>query len=129
MALPADEDINLLVCDAARQNTDGKIDLAGYLPTSAVRLDPAAQLPVSLNLTFVFVFKAGDGQFRPTLRIADPLGKELHRFEVPEMTKLPDFAHVLMLPVGQIPIVHLGNYTVSLEISGQRYCRSVRVFQ
>lgn len=129
MELPTDANVNLLVCDAVRQTAEGKLDMAGYFPTSEVKLDPAAQLPVALNLTFVFVLKDGDGEFRPTFRIVDPLGKELHKFEVPEIKKLAGLAHVLMLPVGQIPIAHSGNYAISLEFNGRQYRRSVRIFQ
>jgi hypothetical protein len=129
MALPTDANLDLLICDAVRQTADGKLDLAGFFPTSEVRLDPAAQFPVGVNLTFVFVFKDGDGQFRPTLRIVDPLGKELHKFEVPELKKEAGQAHILMLPVRQIPIAHSGNYAISLEIGGQTYRRPVRIFQ
>ena len=129
MALPTDANVDFLVCDAVRQNSEGKLDLAGYFPTAEVRLDPAAKLPVAVNLTFVFVLKDGDGAFRPTVRITDPLGKELHAFEVPEFRKPPEQAYVMMLPIGGIPIAHSGNYTISLEISGQIYRRSVRIFQ
>jgi len=129
MALPADANVDFLVCDAVRQNAEGKLDLAGYFPTAEVRLDPAAKLPVALNLTFVVVLKDGDGAFRPTVRIADPLGKELHAFEVPEFTKLPGQAYVMMMPVERIPIAHSGAYAISFEISGQVYRRNVRIFQ
>jgi hypothetical protein len=129
MALPTDANVDFLVCDGVRQNSDGKFDLAGYFPTGEVRLDPAAQLPVALNLTFVVVLKDGDGVFRPTVRIADPLGKVLHAFEVPEFEKLPGQAHVMMMPVERIPIAHSGVYAILFEISGQVYRRNVRIFQ
>jgi hypothetical protein len=129
MALPTDANIDFLVCEVVRQNPDGKFDLAGYFPTGEVRLDPAAQLPVALNLTFFVVLKDGDGAFRPTVRIADPLGPELHAFAVPEFTKLPGQAYVMMLPIERIPIVNLGAYSISFEFSGQVYRRSVRIFQ
>ena len=129
MALPTDANIDFLVCEAVRQNADGKFDLSGYFPTEEVRLDPAAQLPVALNLTFVVVLKDGDGMFRPTVRIADPLGNELHAFEVPEFQKLPGQAHVMMMPVERIPIARSGAYAIAFEISGQTYRRTVRIFQ
>jgi hypothetical protein len=129
MTLPTDANVDFLVCDAVRQNPDGKFDLAGYFPTGEVQLDSATKLPVALNLTFVVVLKDGDGAFRPTVRIADPLGKELHAFEVPEFTKLPSQAYVMMMPVERIPIAHSGAYVISIEISGQVYRRSVRIFQ
>lgn len=129
MALPSDANLDLLVCDGVRQTADGKLDLAGYFPTAEVRLDPAMQLPAALNLTFVFVLKDGDGQFRPVFRIADPLGKELHRFEMPEVRKVAGQAYVLMLPVAQIPVARSGNYAITLEIGGEGYRRSVRIFQ
>jgi hypothetical protein len=129
MALPTDDEIGFLICDAVRQSADGKLDIAGYYPTGEVRLDPAARLPASLNLTFVFILKDGEGRFRAVHRIVDPLGKELHRYELPEITKLADISHAMTLPVGQIPIVHSGNYSVSLEIGGQTYQRSVRIYQ
>ena len=129
MALPDDDKVDLLVCDAVRQNIEGKFDIAGLYPTREVKIDPAATMPVNLNLTFVFVLKDGEGTFRAIHRIIDPLGKELHKFDTPEFKKLPGQAHVMMLPVGLIPIVHAGNYVTSLEIDGRHYRRTVRVFQ
>ena len=129
MPLPTDENVDLLVCDALRQSPDGKFDIAGLYPTREVKLDPAATMPVALNLTFVFVLKDGEGAFRATHRIVDPLGKELHKFDIAEFKKSAGQAHILMLPVGMIPIAHAGNYAVSLEIAGQRFTRSVRIFQ
>jgi hypothetical protein len=129
MPLRTDANVDFLVCDAVRQNAEGKLDLAGFFPTAEVRLDPAAKLPVALNLTFVVVLKDGDGMFRPTVRIADPLGKELHAFEIPEFKKLPGQAHIMMMPVERIPIANSGAYAISVEISGEMYRRSVRIFQ
>ena len=129
MALPTDAEVGFLICDAVRQNADGKLDIAGYYPTGEVKLDPAAPLPVSLNLTFVFILKDGEGRFRATHRIIDPLGKELHRFDLPEVNKVAGFGHVMMLPVAQIPIVHSGNYVTSVDLDGQPYQRTVRIFQ
>jgi hypothetical protein len=129
MALPTDANISFLLCDAVRQSADGKLDIAGYFPTGEIKLDPAAQLPVALNLTFVFILKDGEGRFRAIHRIVDPLGKELHRFELPEINKIAGLSHAMMLPVAQIPIVHSGNYLTSIELDGQPYERVVRIFQ
>jgi hypothetical protein len=129
MALPTDANVALLVCDGARQTPDGKLDIAGYYPTSEVKIDPAVKLPASLNLTFVFILKDGDGRFRAKHRIIDPLGKELHNFDIPDFTKSIGTSQVLFLPVAQIPIVAGGNYPVILELDGQPYRRNVRIYQ
>ena len=129
MALPTDANVDLLLCDGVRNNPDGKLDIAGFYPTGEVKVDATANLPVTINLTFVFVLKDGDGQFSPVFRISDPLGNELHKFDVPQINKPAGIAHVMMLPVGLIPITRAGNYAVSLEIAGQQYRRSVRIFQ
>jgi len=129
MALPTDANVDFLVCDAARQTPDGKVDLAGYYPTLEVKIDPAARLPAPLNLTFVFILKDGDGRFRAKHRIIEPLGKEIHNFDLPELTKTAGTAHVMFLPVAQIPIVTGGHYPVILELDGQPYRRSVRIYQ
>jgi hypothetical protein len=129
MALPSDANMDFLVCDAVRQSAEGKLDLAGYFPTREVKLDAAAQLPVAVNLTFVFVLKDGDGPFKTTCHIVDPLDNELHRFDVGEFRKSAGQAHVLMLPVGMIPVAHSGNYSVVLELNGEPYRRSVRIHQ
>jgi hypothetical protein len=129
MALPTDANIDLLVCDAVRQTPDGKLDLAGFYPTGEVKIDPAVKLPAALSLTFVFILKGGDGRFRAKHRIIDPLGKELHNFDLPEVTKPAGTNHVLFLPVAQIPIVNGGNYPIVLELDGQPYRRTIRIFQ
>jgi hypothetical protein len=129
MALPTDAKIDFLICDAVRQGTDGKLDVAGYYPTGEVRVDPAAKLPVTLDLTFVFILKDGEGRFRGKMRIVDPLGKELLKFELPEIVKAAGSGHAMMLPIKQIPIGCSGNYAVSVELDGQKYQLSVRIFQ
>jgi uncharacterized protein DUF6941 len=127
--LPTDANVNLLICDAVRQKPDGKLDLAGFFPVPEIRVDPAAQLPGALNLTFVYVIKDGDGRFAGLFRIVDPLGKELHRQPLDEVYKPPGQHHLMMLAVERIPIVHAGNYTIILELDGQPYRRTIRIFQ
>lgn len=129
MALPTDTNIELLICDAVRQNADGKLDLAGYFPVPEVKLDPAAPQPVAINLCFVYVLKDGDGQFRASFQIIDPLGKELHRHDVPEFRKTPGQAHVMMFAIERILVANSGNFTVVLELNGQPYRRTIRIFQ
>ena len=129
MALPTDANVNFLLCDNVRQTPDGKLDLAGYFPIEEIKIDPAAQLPGELHLTFVFVLKDGDGRFDAILRLSDPLGKELHQHRFPEFEKLSGFHHVLMLQLSRIPVIVLGNYEVSLEIEGQRYRRPIKIYQ
>jgi len=129
MALPTDANIDFMICDAARQTADGKLDIAGYYPTGEVKIDPAAALPAAVNLTFVFILKDGDGRFRATHRIIDPLGKELHSFDLPEFTKPAGIRHAIFLPVAQIPIVNGGNYPIILELNGQAYRRTIRIYQ
>jgi hypothetical protein len=129
MALPTDANVELLLCDAVRQNTDGKLDLAGYFPVPEVKLDPTVPQPVAINLCFVYVLKDGDGEFTATLRIIDPLGRELHRQNMAEFRKMPGQAHVAMLGVNRIPVANSGNFMIVLELNGQAYRRTVRIFQ
>lgn len=128
MPLPSDANVDLLICDAVRQNPDGKLDIAGYFPVREVKLD-AAPLPAAVNLTFVFVLKDGEGRFRATFRILDPLDAELHRVDIAEFAKPDGHAHLIMLQINRIPIVRAGNFTVLLEIEGQEYRRPVRIYQ
>jgi len=129
MPLPTDANIDLLICDAVRQTPEGKLDLAGYFPVPEVKLDPAAPLPVAVDLTFVFVLKDGDGQFRATFRVLDPLGKELHQQDLAAFEKHAERPHAMLLRINRIPILHYGNYAILLTIDGQEYRRSVRIYQ
>jgi Family of unknown function (DUF6941) len=129
MAVPADDKVDFLVCDAVRQGVDGKLDIAGYYPTGEARVDPTAKLPATLDLTFVFILKDGDGRFRGVMRIVDPLGREVLRFELPEIVKVAGAGHAMMLPIKKIPVASSGNFAVSIELDGQKYQRSVRIFQ
>ena len=129
MTLPTDANVDFLLCDQVRQTPDGKLDLAGYFPVDEIKIDPSAQLPGEIHLSFVFVLKDGDGQFEAVLRLADPLGKELHEYRFEKFEKLAGFPHSVMLRVTRIPIIALGDYEVSLEIEGQRYRRPVKIYQ
>lgn len=129
MALPTDANVELILCDTARAKPDGKLDITGYFPIPEVKLDPDTPLPVAINMTFLFVVKDGEGQFRGTFRILDPLGAELHRQEIREFAKQPGMPHLIMLTINQIPVVKSGNFGVLLEIEGQEYRRPMRIFQ
>jgi hypothetical protein len=129
MALPTDANVELVLCDAARAKPDGKIDIAGYFPIPEVKLDPSAPLPAAINMTFLFVVKDGEGQFRGVFRILDPLGTELHRHDIREFSKQTGLPHLIILAISRIPIVNAGNFCALLELEGQEYRRSVRIFQ
>jgi hypothetical protein len=129
MPLPTDANVDLLICDAVRQNPDGKLDLAGYFPVHEVKLDAAAPLPAAVNLTFVFVLKDGEGRFGAAFRLLDPLEAELHRVDIAEFIKPDGRAHLIMLQINRIPVVRAGSFTVLLEIEGQEYRRPVRIYQ
>jgi hypothetical protein len=129
MALPTDANIDFIICDAVRQSPDGKLDIAGYFPVLEVKLDGSAPLPAAINLTFIFIVKDGDGRFRGTFQIFDPLGKELHLQNLDPFTKQPGNIHLIMMQVTRIPVFKGGNFVMVLKIDGQEYRRSVRIFQ
>ena len=129
MAVPSDANVELLLCDAVRQHSNGKLDLAGYFPVLEVRVDSSAPLPAAIDLTFVFVLKDGEGTFPAIFRIVDPLGEELHHHNIAKVDKTAGAPHVMMLPVTRIPTTRAGNFEISLEIAGERYRRQVRIFQ
>jgi hypothetical protein len=129
MSLPTDANIDFILCDAVRQTPDGKLDLAGYFPVLEVKLDGGTPLPAAINLTFVYVLKDGDGRFRGTFQILDPLGKELHLQDINPFDKQADRIHLIMMQVTRIPVFKGGNFAMVLKIEGQEYRRSVRIFQ
>ncbi|HWD56894.1 MAG TPA: hypothetical protein VG308_01340 [Stellaceae bacterium] len=129
MPPPTDANVDLLICDAVRQTQGGKLDIAGYFPVPVVKLDSSAPLPAAINLTFVFVLKDGDGQFRGALRLLDPMGKELHYVDVDEFAKVADQPHLILMQVNRIPIFVAGNYTVVLQVGDGEYRRPVRIYQ
>jgi hypothetical protein len=129
MALPTDANIDFILCDAVRQTPDGKLDIAGYFPVLEVKLDNAAPLPAAINLTFIYVLKDGEGRFRGTFQIFDPLGKELHLQGIHPFDKQAGKVHLILMQVTRIPIYRAGNYPMVLKIENQEYRRSVRIFQ
>jgi hypothetical protein len=129
MALPTDANIDFIICDAVRQSPDGKLDIAGFFPVLEVKLDGSAPLPAAINLTFIYVIKDGDGRFRGTFHIFDPLGKELHLQDINPFDKQAGKIHLIMLQVTRIPVYKGGNFAVVLKIEGEEYRRLVRIFQ
>src|SRR5579862_4681455 len=129
MALPTDANVDFLVCDEVQQEPDGKINLIGLYPTREVRIEAGVKLPATLNLAFVFVLQDGEGHFRPVFRLADPLGRELHKSAVPDIRKLAGTGHTVSMNITTIPIMNFGVYSAILEIEGQRFQRDVRIFQ
>ena len=129
MALPTDANVDFLVCDEVQQEPDGKVNLIGLYPTSEERIDSGVKLPVSLNLAFVFILKDGDGHFRPVFRLADPLGREMHKSSVPDIRKPAGTGHTVSMNITTIPIMNFGTYSAVLEIEGERFQRNVRIFQ
>jgi hypothetical protein len=129
MPLPTDAKVEFLICDAARQNPDGKLDIAGFYPTGDVKLDATVRFPAPLNLTFIFVLRDGDGRYPGALRIVDPLGKDIQRFDLQDIEKLPGTGYAMILPVAQMPVSVSGHYGIVLEIDRQPYKRTVHIFQ
>jgi|SRR5580658_7730906 hypothetical protein len=129
MALPTDANIDFMICDAVRSTAEGKLDIAGYFPVLEVKLDDSASLPAAINLTFVYVIKDGEGRFRGTFQIFDPLGKELHLQNLDPFDKQVGKVHAIMMQVTRIPVFKGGNFAMVLKIDGQEYRRSVRIFQ
>lgn len=129
MALPTDANVDFLVCDEARQESDGKVNLLGFYPSGEIRLDPNSKLPATLNLGCVFVIRDGDGEFRASFRVADPLGKELANHTLPDIRKTPNQGYSLSLNVQAIPILNFGNYALELSVGDQRFRRTIRIFQ
>ena len=129
MSLPTDANIDLILCDMVRRTAEGKLDIAGYFPVHEVKLDGSVPLPAACNLTFVFVVKDGDGHFRGTFRLLNPLGAELHRQAIEEFSKEARVPHVIMLLLNRIPVARAGSFTVVLEIDGQEFRRPVRIYQ
>lgn len=129
MALPTDSNVDFLVCDTARQEPDGKITLTGFYPTGEIKIDPTARLPVGLNLTFVFVLKDGEGEFRGAFRLYDPLGKELTHNQLPDIKKVAGQGQTVWIGLDAIPVLALGNYAVALGVGDGQYRRNFRVMQ
>lgn len=129
MALPTDGNVDLLVCDVARQDPDGKMSLIGFYATGEIRIDPNAQLPAELNLAFVFILKDGDGDFRLSFRLYDPLGKELTHNPLPNIRKPAGQGQVVFVNLNQIPVANLGSYAVELGIDDMRFRRTIRITQ
>jgi hypothetical protein len=129
MALPTDANIDFILCDAVRTTPEGKIDFAGYFPVLEVKVDASVPLPAGINLTFVYVIKDGEGRFRGTFHILDPLGKELHLQNIEPFDKQAGKVHLIMMQVTGIPVFQGGNFAIVLKIEGQEYRRSVRIFQ
>jgi hypothetical protein len=129
MALPTDANVDLLICDSAQHEPSGKINLTGLYPTPEIKIDPNAQLPAHLNLAFVFVLKDGDGDFPISVRIVDPLGKELFSQALPNIKKVVGQGYAVSLNLQAIPILKFGSYAVELGVGDQSFRRTMRVFQ
>ncbi|HXC29209.1 MAG TPA: hypothetical protein VNV38_14730 [Stellaceae bacterium] len=129
MALPSDTHVEMLLCDDVRFTPGGKLDITGYFPIPEIQLASDVQLPGAINLSFLFILRDGEGTFRGSFRILDPLGGELHRHEVVEFTKRTAGPHLIMFKVNSIPIARWGSFTALLEIGGGEYRRPIRVSQ
>jgi hypothetical protein len=129
MALPADTHVEMVLCDDVRFSPGGKLDITGYFPLPEIKLAADVQLPGAINLSFLFVIRDGDGTFRGSFRILDPLGGELHRHEVAEFAKHAGSPHLIMFKINAIPITRWGSFTALLEIGGHEYPRPIRISQ
>lgn len=129
MALPTDAHVEMVLCDDVRFSPGGKLDIVGYFPMPEIKLAADVQLPGAINLSFLFVIRDGEGMFRGSFRLLDPLGGELHRHEVAEFSKRADGPHLIMFKINAIPIARWGSFTALLEIGGEEYRRPIRISQ
>jgi hypothetical protein len=101
----------------------------GFFPTAEVKLDPSASLPAMFPLAFVFVVQDGDGPLQFVCRILDPLGREVMTGVLPSTNKAANEGYTVSINIMNFVASMLGRYKVILNINGQDFERTVRVFQ
>lgn len=124
--LPTHEKAVFLLCEDVRQEGSGKFSLLGMIPanniTTETRPEDAGKdgLQVLPSLTFVFIFRDGEGEFAMRVGVIAPDGKELAPSESRTQTKAADEALNSIFKLAPF-VVNSGKYRAYVLLDSERY--------
>lgn len=126
--LPSDDKTLFLVCDSARPEQGGKTTLIGYFGAEEIQFPSAQKFPVAIPLSFVFVFRDGDGTFSTTVSIRQPDQTTITQ-PVQDVFKDPLKTATAIIQVPMFVVQSFGDYEIVMTLAGKNYSRTFKVRQ
>jgi hypothetical protein len=128
MSKPSDSKTLFLVCDSARQEVGGKATLIGFFGSEEVWIAKGTPLPVGFPVSFVFVFRDGEGSFSATVELLSPSKVQIGGVQtMPTVIKESRKSATVMINIPMFVFTELGTYTVILSLDGTRYTRTLTI--
>ena len=129
--LPSQEKTIFLLCEDIRQELGGKISLLGVIPANHLTLEGMPQNSADAvipSLTFVFLFRDGEGEFNGKVGIIAPDEKELIPENEHPMKKGAKDTMNTIFKLAPFKVM-TGKFKPYVVLDGQRYEREFEVQQ
>jgi len=109
--------LNLLICDAVREETRNKMTLLGYFGGLKIRIDPGTSYPVGFPLGAVIQIADGEGTFKTGLVVHTP-GGNVTAHALPDVTKIAGEPANIILNFGTMVVPAPGKVDLELKLDG-----------
>src|SRR5690348_2876340 len=123
---PSDEKTLFLICDSARPEQGGKTTLIGYFGSEEIWFPSPQQFPLAFPVSFVFVFRDGDGTFPATISISQPNNTTVTQ-PAPDVVKEPLKTCTAVVQVPMFIVPSFGDYRITMSLAGRNYSRIFRI--
>jgi hypothetical protein len=120
---PTRKQTNFVLAEDIRPELNQKATITGVYVGNYVRLHkkPTKKKPVTLRLVMLFGFRDGAGDFDVKVRIAQPDGRELAKFELGKVVKTEKSSMPIAVGVLAAKINQLGTYKAIALLDDRGY--------
>lgn len=125
--LPDDSDVELLLCENARQEARGKVSLLGFFAGRKILVDKGTKLPTNIQLSAVYIASNGSGEFEVKFQVQSPSGNITPVYSLAKLKMDPSKSTTLMFEFSPFIVDAYGTYTFNLTIDNKTYVRHVEV--
>jgi hypothetical protein len=117
---PLQKEADFLLCDDFRSETNNKVTIVGLFPSRRINIHTPS-LPADIRLTFVVLFRDGEGEFAVRFSVEDPEGNKIRDGQMPQKTVLHEGGGGVVVNFGALPLNSVGKYRFRLHLDDSEY--------
>lgn len=120
---PTRKNTNFILAEEVRPEASKKLILLGVYSGGFIRVykKPTDREPANLRLSFLFMFRDGEGEFNTKVQIMDPDGEELGTWDTGRVKKMPKSSLTVGFGLIGPNFKKLGTYKVIANLNDREY--------
>jgi hypothetical protein len=125
--LPRDDEVVFLVCENIREEPNKKLSLLGVYTSNQILVPPDTSEVFLPALSFIFIFRGGEGSFIPSVQFTTPSGKTIAEGKVAEKVTLGEGGYNMLLNFIPFQTNEFGDFSVTAKLDDHQYHRSFAI--